>query len=245
MTQVKQPYEDQPEAPEETQPSGGEPGETVDAPAEPAGGEVTGEAVEAETREAQLEAELAETKDRLLRTLADMENLRRRTERELDDARKYAISNFAREMLDVADNLSRALESIPSKARQNIELIKNLAEGVEMTEKTLLGSFEHHHIVKLTPEPGEKFDHNRHQAMFEVETDQHPPGTIAQILQPGYMIADRLLRPVMVGVAKAPAAGSQAEGTQGEPDAAEQAEAKGEPGADEPRESGRRIDTSA
>lgn len=240
MTQVKQPHEDQPEAPEGSQPSGEEAGETIDAPAEPAG-----EAVEGETREAQLEAELAETKDRLLRTLAEMENLRRRTERELDDARKYAISNFAREMLDVADNLSRALESIPSKARQNIELIKNLAEGVEMTEKTLLGSFERHHIVKLTPEPGEKFDHNRHQAMFEVETDQHPPGTIAQVLQPGYMIADRLLRPVMVGVAKAPAAGSQAEGTQGEPDPAEQAEAEGEQGAAEPRESGRRIDTSA
>jgi len=138
--------------------------------------------------------------------------------------------------------MSRALESIPSKARQNIDLIKNLAEGVEMTEKTLLGSFERHQIVKMTPEPGEKFDHNRHQAMYEVETDQHPPGTIAQVLQPGYMIADRLLRPVLVGVAKAPAA---AEAPEDEGAPAEDAGAQAEPGADEPREPGRRIDTSA
>lgn len=238
MTQVKQPYEDQPEASEATEPSGEEPAETVDAPAE---GEASAEALGHETREGQLEAELAETKDRLLRTLAEMENLRRRSERDLDDARKYAISNFAREMLDVADNLSRALESIPSKARRNIDLVKNLAEGVEMTEKTLLGSFERNHIVKMTPEPGEKFDHNRHQAMYEVETDQHPPGTIAQVLQPGYMIADRLLRPVMVGVAKAPAAGAQDEG----PPAEDEAPAEGEQGKGEPREPGPRIDTSA
>lgn len=237
MTQVKQPYEDRPEASEPNRPSGEQPGETVDAPAEPAGGEETGEAaVEAEeARAAQLEAELAETKDRLLRTLAEMENLRRRTERELDEARMYAISNFAREMLDVADNLSRALESIPPEARQGGDLIRNLAEGVEMTEKTLLGSFERHRIVKLTPEPGEKFDHNRHQAMFEVETAEHPPGTIAQVLQPGYMIADRLLRPVLVGVAKAP----QAEGSQpGE------APTEGERGAEEPGGPGRQVDTA-
>ncbi|MEM7021887.1 MAG: nucleotide exchange factor GrpE, partial [Pseudomonadota bacterium] len=162
-----------------------------------------------ETPEAQDEAaapdlagELAETKDRLLRALADIENLRRRTARELDEARKYAVTGFAREMLEIDDNLSRALESIPASAGQEVGFVKNLAEGVAMTQKALEACFERHHIAKVTPQIGDKFDHNRHQAMFEVEGDQ-PPGTIAQVLQPGYVIADRLLRPAMVGVAKA------------------------------------------
>jgi molecular chaperone GrpE len=156
-------------------------------------------------RESELEAELAETKDRLLRALAEAENLRRRSARELDEARKYAISGFARELLEVDDNLSRALESIPKRAADEIGFVKTLAEGVAITQKALAACFERHQIARIVPELGEKFDHNRHQAMLEVESDQ-PPGTIAQVLQSGYVIADRLLRPALVGVAKAPAA---------------------------------------
>jgi molecular chaperone GrpE len=157
-----------------------------------------------EDREAALEAELADTKDRMLRALAEVENLRRRSAREIDEARKYAITGFARELLEVDDNLSRALESIPRRAADEIGFVKTLVEGVALTQKALAACFERHKIAKVTPEIGEKFDHNRHQAMFEIESDQ-PAGTIAQVLQPGYVIADRLLRPALVGVAKAPA----------------------------------------
>jgi molecular chaperone GrpE len=161
--------------------------------------------------QADLEAELAETKDRMLRAMAEIENVRRRTARELDEARKYAITGFAREMLEIDDNLSRALESIPVRAAEEIGFLKTLVEGVALTQQALAACFERHHLAKVIPEVGEKFDHHRHQAMFEVESDQ-PPGTVAQVLQPGYVIADRLLRPAMVGVAKAPAAGAGAPG---------------------------------
>jgi molecular chaperone GrpE len=157
-----------------------------------------------EDRQAALAAELADSKDRMLRALAEIENLRRRTAREVEEARKYAITGFARELLEVDDNLSRALDSIPRRAADEIGFVKTLAEGIGITQKALAACFERHQIAKVTPEIGEKFDHNRHQAMFEVESDQ-PPGTIAQVLQPGYVIADRLLRPALVGVAKAPA----------------------------------------
>ena len=126
--------------------------------------------------------------------------------RDLQDAHKYAITNFARELLEVADNLSRALEAVPARARDEIEFVKNLADGIAMTEKALLTSFERHQIEKVTPAIGEKFDHNRHQAMFEVESTDQPPGTVVQVLQPGYTIAERLLRPALVAVAKAPPA---------------------------------------
>ena len=151
------------------------------------------------------EAELQDTKERLLRALAETENLRRRNMRDLEEAHKYAISNFARELLEVADNLSRALVAVPPRAREEIEFVRNLADGIALTEKALLTAFERHQIAKVIPEIGEKFDHNRHQAMFEVTTAEQPPGTVAQVLQPGYTIADRLLRPALVGVAKAPA----------------------------------------
>ncbi|HEX5795228.1 MAG TPA: nucleotide exchange factor GrpE, partial [Geminicoccaceae bacterium] len=154
-------------------------------------------------REVELEAELAATKERLLRALADTENLRRRSARELEEAHKYAITGFARELLEVADNLSRALDSIPPRAREEIDFVRNLADGVAITEKALLASFERHQIAKVEPELGSRFDHNRHQAMLEIETGDYPPGTIAQVMQPGYVIADRLLRPALVGVAKA------------------------------------------
>ncbi|SNB70191.1 molecular chaperone GrpE [Arboricoccus pini] len=149
-----------------------------------------------------VEAELAETKDRLLRLAAEMENLRRRTQREVEEGRKYATTNFARGLLDVADNLARALASVPPEERERNEFIKNLVLGVEMTERTLQGLFEKNEIAKVVPEKGEKFDHNVHQAMFEVPSADRPSGTIAEVLQPGYVIAGRLLRPALVGVTK-------------------------------------------
>jgi molecular chaperone GrpE len=155
-----------------------------------------------------IEAELAETKDRLLRALAETENVRRRAQRERDDAQRYAVSNFAKDMLNVADNLRRALESLP-EAEAVDERTRNLLAGVAATERELLAALERAGIRKIEPRHGERFDHNQHEAMFEVENTGQPAGSIIQVLQPGYMIHDRLLRPAMVGVAKsAPGAGS-------------------------------------
>ena len=148
-----------------------------------------------------LQAALDDTKDRLLRAMAETENLRRRAVREREDAGKYAISGFARDMLSVLDNLRRALDSLPTDARQN-ETLSGLVAGVEMTERELLSTFERHGISRLEPK-GEKFDHNFHQAMFHVDGSDQPDGTIVEVVQAGYVIADRLLRPAMVGVAKA------------------------------------------
>ncbi len=151
-----------------------------------------------------LAAELAEAKDALLRAHADMENLRKRTAREVEDARRYAVTGFARDLLEVSDNLARAITSIPPEVKETDGWANNLAVGVEMTERTLLAVFEKHRIQRVTPEKGEKLDPQRHQAMFEVSTAAHPPGTVAEVMTAGYVIADRLLRPAMVGVAKAP-----------------------------------------
>jgi len=153
-------------------------------------------------RFAQLEAELAESKDRLLRALADTENLRRRSERERDDARRYASQNFAKDLLDVADNLRRALASVEGGGIED-ERVKALVDGVAATERALLASFERHGIRRIEPKPGERFDHNLHQAMFEVENSGQPAGSVVQVLQNGYQMHDRLLRPALVGVAKA------------------------------------------
>jgi molecular chaperone GrpE len=147
--------------------------------------------------------EAEELRDKLLRTLAETENLRRRHSRELDEARKYAMAGFARDLLDVADNMRRALAAVPEEAREQNELVRNLLEGVELTERTLLNAFDKHGVTKIAPERGEKFDHNRHQAMFEVPTADLPPGHIADVMQTGWVISDRLLRPAMVGVTKA------------------------------------------
>lgn len=239
MTQFRQQQDEPPQADDAEEATGEEAQEAAEPAAEGVPQEEEGAAIEpAATPEAVLEAELEETRDRLLRTLAEMENLRRRTAREMEEARKYAVTGFARDLLEVADNLSRALESVPPRAKEEIDLIRNLAEGVAMTEKALLGAFERHQIAKVRPEIGERFDHNRHQAMFEVETDQQPPGTVAQVLQPGYVIADRLLRPAMVGVAKAPAGRDRDDangGAEAEPDASPAAE----------RRPGEQIDTTA
>ncbi len=146
--------------------------------------------------------ELTETKDRLLRTLAEMENLRRRTTREVADARAYGISGFARDVLDIADNLQRALDAVPAEARANADPgLKALIEGVELTEKSLHKALEKNGVKKFDPS-GQKFDPNLHQAMYEVPDQSVPSGTVAHVVQAGYMIGERVLRPALVGVAK-------------------------------------------
>jgi molecular chaperone GrpE len=149
---------------------------------------------------AALEAELADTKDRLLRALAETENVRRRAQREREEASKYAVAGFAKELLSVADNLRRALDSLP-EAEARDELTRSLLAGVEATERELLRVFEHHGIRRIDPK-SERFDHNLHEAVFEGERSGHSAGTIIEVLQPGYVLHDRLLRPAMVGVAK-------------------------------------------
>ncbi len=148
------------------------------------------------------EAEISELKDRLLRAVAETENIRRRGEKERLDASAYAITGFARDMLSIGDNLRRALDALPEGAETNTDF-SGLIAGIEMTERELLNSLEKHGIRKINPE-GEKFDHNFHQAVFEVESAEHKPGTVVEVMQDGYVIKDRLLRPAMVGVAKAP-----------------------------------------
>jgi molecular chaperone GrpE len=156
-----------------------------------------------EARLAALEAELGEHKDRLLRALAEVENTRRRAQREREDAAKYAISHFAKDLLAVADNLRRALDSLP-EAEIADEKTRSLLAGVAATERELLAAFERHGLRRIDPK-GERFDHNFHQAIFEAERSDRPTGTIIEVLQPGYVLHDRLLRPAMVGVAKQPA----------------------------------------
>ena len=154
----------------------------------------------AEERVAALEAELAEHKDQLLRALAETENVRRRAQREREDALKYAVAGFAKELLSVADNLRRALDSLPQSEVKD-ERTRGLVTGVEATERELLSVFERHGLRRIDPE-GERFDHNLHQAIFEAERPGKPGGIVIEVLQPGYVLHDRLLRPAMVGVAK-------------------------------------------
>jgi molecular chaperone GrpE len=149
-----------------------------------------------------LNAENAELKDRVLRVLAEMENLRRRTEREVADARTYAVTAFARDMLTVADNLARALESVPVDALASADgAFKGLVEGVELTSRDLQSALGRHGVTKLEPQ-GEKFDPNFHQAMFEAPDESLPAGTVTQVVQSGWKIGDRVLRPALVGVSK-------------------------------------------
>jgi molecular chaperone GrpE len=145
-----------------------------------------------ETRSTELEAELAEYKDRLLRALAETENVRRRAQREREDASKYAIAGFAKDLLSAADSLPE------SEAKD--ERTRSLLAGVAATERELLGVFERYGIKRIDPR-GEAFDHNFHQAIFEVERPDQPSGSVVEVLQPGYVLHDRLLRPAMVGVA--------------------------------------------
>jgi molecular chaperone GrpE len=161
-----------------------------------------------------LNAENASLKDKVLRTLADMENLRRRTEKEMADARAYAVTKFAGDVVTVADNMRRALETVSAEAREAADTaLKGLIEGIELTERDLLKTLERHGIRKVDPK-GEKFDPNLHQAMFEVPDPSVPHGTVREVVQPGFVIGERVLRPALVGVAKGgpkPAANGNAE----------------------------------
>jgi molecular chaperone GrpE len=147
--------------------------------------------------------EAADLKDKLLRTLAEMENLRRRTEREIAESRIYAVASFARDILAVADNMDRALQMLRAELKENADAgVKALLDGVELTERELIKVLEKHGVRKFEPQPREKFDPNLHQAMYEVPDPSLPAGTVAQVVQSGYMIGERMLRPALVAVAK-------------------------------------------
>jgi molecular chaperone GrpE len=165
--------------------------------------------VESSAEIERLEAEKADLTERLLRLAADMENLRRRTERDVADTRKYAVAKFAADMLIVGDNLRRALEAVPVERRQADD-IKALVEGVEVTEREMDRLLKKHGVSRIAAK-GERFDPNRHQAMFEVPDASVPAGTIVEVVQEGYAIGDRTLRAALVGVSKG-AAGDEASG---------------------------------
>lgn len=149
-----------------------------------------------------LKAENQEMRDKLLRTIAEMENLRKRTEREISDTRSYAIAGFARDMLTATDSLSRALMVLPAEARDSADpTVRSLIEGIEMTEREMQRLLAKHGVKPIEAE-GQKFDPHKHQAMFEVPDPSRPEGTVVQVVQAGFAIGDRVLRPAMVGVAK-------------------------------------------
>src|SRR5712672_3743032 len=149
-----------------------------------------------------LQKEAAEARDRMLRTLAEMENLRKRTAKEVADSKLYGVTGFARDVLDIADNLQRALDAIPAETRAAADPgLKALIEGVELTERSLHNALEKNGVRSFDP-VGEKFDPNFQQAMFEVPDPSVPSGTVVQVVQAGYMIGDRVLRPALVGVSK-------------------------------------------
>ncbi|HKU08403.1 MAG TPA: nucleotide exchange factor GrpE [Bradyrhizobium sp.] len=149
-----------------------------------------------------LQKEVAEARDKTLRTLAEMENLRTRTKREVADAKTYGITGFARDVLEIADNLQRTLDAVSAEAKASADPgLKALIEGVELTERSLLNALEKHGVKKFDPS-GEKFDPNFQQAMYEVPDPSVPAGTVVHVVQAGYMIGERVLRPALVGVAK-------------------------------------------
>ncbi|MEO0384660.1 MAG: nucleotide exchange factor GrpE [Pseudomonadota bacterium] len=149
-----------------------------------------------------LQDELEQARDQRIRATAEMENLRRRTAREVMDAKKFAVSSFARDLLSVSDNMTRALTVVTDDEKAAAgEVWKNLLEGVEMTERELLSVLDKNGVKKINPE-GERFDPNQHQAMFEVPDPSQPSGMVVQVVAPGFMIGERVLRPAMVGVTK-------------------------------------------
>ncbi len=193
--------------PTETAPEAAEPEEQPDEPeAQSTDPEADTEA-EAATDTETLAAEVADLKDQLLRALAEGENMRKRAAREREDSARYGISNFARDVVAVADNLRRAIDSLPAE-NGGEDVVKTLTEGVAATLRQLDAAFEKHGIERIDP-AGEPFDHNLHQAMFEDPDSDQPPGTVVQVIQHGYKIHDRLLRPAMVGVAKKPREGAR------------------------------------
>jgi molecular chaperone GrpE len=157
----------------------------------------------------ELEAQVAELRDGLLRAMAETENIRKRGERQLEDAHKYAVTGFARDILSIADNLDRALAAVPEERREEHELLGTLLEGVKAVQAGFVQTMAAHKIERIEP-LGEAFDPNLHEAMFEVPGTEMPNGTVAQVVEPGYKLHDRLLRPARVGVAKS-AGGGDAE----------------------------------
>ena len=176
-------------APDTVEPAAAEPGAAEAAPAE------------REDPALALAREASELRDKLLRTLAEMENLRARTAREVADSRTYAVASFARDILTIADNMARALQTLRAELKENAG-VKALLDGVELTERELLKVLDKHGVRKFEPQPGEKFDPNMHQAMYEVVDPSLPGGTVAQVVQAGYTIGERILRPALVAVAK-------------------------------------------
>jgi molecular chaperone GrpE len=164
---------------------------------------------EVDPRVIELEAEVAKLKDQVLRALAEAENTRRRTQRELEENSKYAVSNLARDMLPMADNLRRALDGIPAEVRAGDEKLNQFAAGIELVERELLATLERYQIKRVDP-LGQPFDHNLHQAVMQVEAADKPAGTVVQVLQSGFTIHGRLLRPAMVVVAKGGASNTAA-----------------------------------
>ena len=217
------------------QPAGGGDDESLDSPVE------LDESAPVDlgqlSRVADLEKQVAELKDQLLRAVAETENLRRRAERERSDAAKYAAVPLIKDLLAVADNLERALSSVPEEAKQGDGALSSLLTGVEMTERELQSVLQRHKIEKLDP-MGQKMNPHEHEAMFEVPDANNEPGTVVQVIQQGYKLHDRLLRPARVGIARSDPQAAQAGG-----------EAAGESatdGANDPSSGpGQRIDTSA
>ena len=224
----------------------GEAPETAAESPDPDAGEPT-DAPESEPSEAdqiaRLEAETAELRDQLLRALAEQENQRRRSRREREEAVRYAAAPLLRDLLTVVDNLSRALASVPDGAAENDEALKMLLDGVKLTERELQSVFERHNIVKLDP-LGERLNPHEHEAMFEVPDPSAPAGTVVQVLQSGYLLHDRLLRPARVGVAKGGPAATAAESSDeaGDESGAEEPQAAPEDDSSEP---GSRADTAS
>ena len=148
-----------------------------------------------------LENQIKDLKDQLMRTLADSENLRKRTIKEVEHAKKYSHITFVRDLVSSVDNLQRALESVPDDKSQLPEPVKNLIIGLDIVEKEIVTTFEKHNLKQICP-LGEKFDYNFHQAMFEVPTNESEPGIVVEVSQKGYLLHDRLVRPAMVGISK-------------------------------------------
>jgi molecular chaperone GrpE len=179
--------------------------------------QVKGELEQVKAELEQVRPEAAAMRDQALRALAEAENTRRRSQRDREEFARYAAAPLAKEVLPVADNLARALAAVPAEALASDEALKNLVDGIAATERQLLAGFERHSIKRIDP-MGEKFDSHQHQAMFEVPGTGQPAGTIVQVLQPGYLLHDRLLRPALVGVAKAEPAGDSRVSGDGSPE---------------------------
>lgn len=208
---------------------------TSDLGPEAGGGAMPDQAAATPERVQGLERENADLKDRLLRSLAEMENLRRRSEREMQDARAYAITKFAADIIGTADNLRRALDSLPQveageESPERLAL-KPLIDGVELTERELLKALERHGVKKRAP-TGERFDPHKDQAVFEIPDESVASGTVMQVMQAGYTIGERILRPAMVGVSKGgpawPTAEAEAPAEKSNPAPANKPESRGQ-----------------